>query len=271
MYRELVPYLQCPRCASAALDLHVRGEERDEIVAGALRCEQCGSTMPIRDGIVDALVEPLPQNPAQLVNYTRFGAWGYERLWRWQALSLLSGQHFPLRDELRLVRALVAPERGGLVVDAACSTALYGRALVAPSTVVVSVDHAWAMLQEARRYARREGKRMSFVRARVQTLPLRDGCASGYAMGGSLNEVGDIAATLREARRVVAADGRLVSMNLVRAQSAPGRALQNALATGGLLFPDAAGLNRTFAGAGWRLMAQWRWRVVEISLLGYRG
>ena len=267
MYRELVPYLQCSRCTAPVLDLVVRREEHDEITEGALHCAQCRSAMPISDGIVDALADQLPLRPAQLVNYTSVGAWSYERLWRWQALSLLSGQHFPLREELRLVRGLMEPQRGGLMVDAACSTALYARALVAPPNVVVAVDHAWSMLCEARKYAQREGKRISFVRASVQALPLRTGSANGYAMGGSLNEIGDIAAMLREARRVTIDDGRFVTMNLTRADTAPGRLLQDVLAAGGLEFPTARDVDRRFATAGWRLMAQWKWGVVSVSLL----
>ena len=267
MYRELMSYLQCSRCAAPVLDLVVRREEHDEITEGALHCAQCRSAMPIVRGIVDALADRLPLRPAQLVNYTSVGAWSYERLWRWQALSLLSGQRFPLREELRLVRGLMEPQRGGLIVDAACSTALYARALVAPSNIVVAVDHAWSMLHEARKYALHEGKRISFVRASVQTLPLRTGSANGYAMGGSLNEIGDIAAMLREAHRVTSNDGRFVTMNLTRASTALGRLLQDVLATGGLEFPTARNVARRFTAADWRLMAQWQWGVVMISLL----
>ncbi len=267
MYSELLPYLRCVRCTAATLELDVRETDLHEIVAGTVRCTDCGGSMPIVDGILDALIEPLPRVPAQLVNYSAVGAWGYERLWRWQALSLLSGQRFPLRDELRLVRGLMQPDRGGLIVDAACSTALYGRALVAPDAVVASVDHAWAMLREARRFARHEGKRISCVRASAQFLPFQSGSASGYAIGGSLNEIGDIDAMLREARRVVHDDGRFVTMHLSRATTIAGRLLQRGMATGGIVFPTDHDLGGRFQAAGWRRMAHWQWRVVNIDLL----
>lgn len=270
MYYDLLPYLHCPTCGHAPPVLLAGREVAGEVLEGALRCEHCGRVMPIIDGILDTIEgAPVPWTSAQLTNYAPTAAWGYERLWRRQALSLLSGQRFPLRDELRLVHALLAPDRGGLLLDIACSTGLYARAMAAGSTgsTVAAVDHSWAMLREARRYARREGRSISFVRAAAQALPFRAGSATAYGMGGSLNEIGDVDATLREARRVLAADGRFVSMHLLAASSAWGRRLQQMLATGGIEFPERAALNRRCMAAGLRPAAQWRWRVVEISLL----
>jgi ubiquinone/menaquinone biosynthesis C-methylase UbiE/uncharacterized protein YbaR (Trm112 family) len=270
MNHDLLPYLSCSTCGHAPLVLIVGKEAEEAIVEGALRCEHCGQRMPIMDGIVDALKDaPVPWTPAQLTNYSPLAAWGYERLWRWQALSLLTGSHFPFRDELRLVCDLLEPARGGLLLDVACSTGLYARAMAmaAPGATVVAIDHSWAMLREAQRYARREGRRISFVRAAAQALPFRSGSATGYGMGGSLNEIGDITATLREARRVLAKDGRYVSMHLLAAESRGGRLLQRLLATGGIEFPTGATFERYAETGGLRPATRWRRRVVEISLL----
>lgn len=270
MHIDLLPFLQCPACSRAPLRLVSVWEAGEEVVAGTVKCERCGRGMAIEDGILDAIgVGPVTRTPAQLTNYMPIAAWSYERLWRWQALSLLSGEHFPLRDELRLVGRLLAPERGGLVLDVACSTGLYARsfAQAAPQATVAAVDHSRAMLAEARRKARRAGLAVSFVRASAQALPFRSGRATGYGMGGSLNEIGDVDTMLVEARRVVAPDGRFVSMNLLTAESRWGRALQGLLSTGGIQFPQQDALNRRFEAAGFRRAAQWRRRVVEISLL----
>ncbi len=270
MYRNLLPFLRCPVCSFAPLLLVVGREEGVEVIEGGARCERCAHVTPIRDGILDAIDgAPVPATPAQLTNYLPAAAWGYERLWRWQALRLLSGRRFPLRDELKLVVGLMAPERDGLLLDVACSNGLYARALslAAPAAVVAGIDHSRPMLQEARRYARRAGLAISFVRAAAQSLPFASGAVSGYGMGGSLNEIGDIDAMLAEARRVLAGDGRLVTMNLLAAETGWGRLLQQCLATGGIEFPEQVTLNRRFEHAGLRPAAQWRWRVVEISLL----
>ncbi len=140
-------------------------------------------------------------------------------------------------------------------------------AKVAPAAVVAAVDHSWPMLHEARRYARREGLHISFVRASAQALPFAGSSATGYGMGGSLNEIGDIDGALHEARRVLRAGGRLVSMNLLRANSGRGRLLQRLLMAGGIEFPAEEQLKHHFTAAGLRLVAHWRWRVVAVSLL----
>ena len=152
MYRSLLPFLQCSTCSYAPLVLVAGREEDGEVVEGAVRCGRCGHIAPIVGGILDALGgAPVPWTAAQLTNYAPAAAWGYERLWRRWALRFLTGQPFPLRREPRVVRSLLAPWRGGLMLDVACSTGLYARALHAPHAVVAAVDHSWAMLREARR------------------------------------------------------------------------------------------------------------------------
>src|SRR5919202_4617360 len=246
MYPQLLPFLQCPTCSSTPLLLLVGREQDDDVIEGGLKCDRCQHVTAIRDGIVDAIGSgPVPLIPAQIANYLPMAAWSYERLWRWKALDLLSGRHFPLVEELQQVCALLEPERGGLLVDVACSTALYARAFakVAPGAIVAAVDHSGAMLREARRYSQREGLHLSFLRASAQALPFYSASAAGYGRGGSLNEIGDIDTALREARRVLRRTGRFVSMNLLAAESAWGRPLQRLLGTGGIEFPQQVALN----------------------------
>jgi SAM-dependent methyltransferase len=270
VFRDLLPYLQCPTCGHSPLDLRAVREDGDEVLEGSLACRRCGRIAPIDDGMLDVLEDaPVPWAPAQLANYLPAGAWAYERLWRWQALRRMTGGAFPLSAELRLVSGLLEPQRGGLVLDVACSTGLYARAcaLVAPRSVVVAVDHSAAMLRETQRYARRAGLRISCMRAAAQALPFRTGVVSAYGIGGSLNEVGDVAGMLSEARRLLDADGRFVSMHLLRATSIWGRVLQRLVSGGGIIFPGPGRLADDFKAAGLRRVAEWRWRVVSITLL----
>jgi SAM-dependent methyltransferase/uncharacterized protein YbaR (Trm112 family) len=270
MYPELVSVVRCPNCTADPLTLLGPLYDSDEIVAGALRCSSCGVQTPICDGIWDALNHrSLPLTPAQITNYVSLAARLYEPLWRWRALSLMAGRRFPLPEELKLLRGLLRPESERVYLDVACSAGLYARAMAVPGAIVAGVDHSWAMLREARRLARRRGLRVSYIRASAQSLPIRNGAADGVGMGGSLNEIGDQHAALCEIRRVLQRDGRFFCMNLVGAQSIWGRALQRGLATGGIDFPAAATLQRRFAQAGLSPLAQWRWRVVMITLLGH--
>jgi SAM-dependent methyltransferase len=274
VYPEALPFLRCPRHPHAPLALApgARLGADGAILAGALRCPGCATSYPIVAGVPDLLgPRARPGSPAQLANDIPLTAWGYERLWRGRALSLLAGEPLGYGHELPLICGLAAPEWGGLIVDVACSTGLYTRALErarggAPGHVI-GVDHALPMLRQARAYALTQGLRVSFVRAKAQALPFAPGAAAALAMGGSLNEIGDRAQALRELRRVLAPDGRIALMCLTRAGTARGRTLQALLGLGGVAFPPLDRLNRELAAAGLRLRAQWRRRVVLFSLL----
>lgn len=267
MYADIVPFLQCPVCAANPLSLVEADEADGEIVAGVLRCTHCSTQTQIVDGIWDTLAgDALPLTPAQITNYLPLAAKGYEPLWRWQALSRLSGRRFPLREELTLLRDLIQPQADQFYVDVACSAGLYARTLARAGATVVGVDHSWAMLGEARHIAKKQGLQISYVRARAQALPFRPGTAAGTTMGGSLNEIGDKQGALAEMARVTKPNGRLFCMNLLRAESVWGRALQDLLGTGGINFFDQPTFNGWLADTGWQSRAQWRWRVVAITL-----
>jgi SAM-dependent methyltransferase len=274
MYSEALGYLTCPRDPEARLGLEERARRAadGEVVRGRLRCPACGAHYAVEDGVADLLGPlALPDSPAQAANFLPATAWAYERTWRPRALSLLSGEPFGSERELPLVVGLAGPEAGGLIVDVACSTGLYARALErarggAPGHVV-GVDHALPMLREARARARAEGLRISYARAKAQALPFAAGAVAALAMGGSLNEIGDVGRALGELRRALAPGGRCALMCLVAGESGAGRLLQGALGLGGLVFPPLEELNGRLAAAGLRLRAQWRYGVVVFSLL----
>jgi SAM-dependent methyltransferase len=278
MYQDALGYLTCPRHQTTRLEL-LPGAHRaadGELIAGELRCSGCTRAFPLRDGIADLLgPRVLPDSPAQLTNYLPITAWAYERTWRPRALTLLSGEPFGYDRELPLIVGLAAPERGGLLLDVACSNGLYARALdrarVDAPGHVIGVDHAMPMLRQARAYARAAGVRISYVRAKAQALPVAPGSAAAVVMGGSLNEIGDTDQALRELRRALAPAGRCVIMCLVQGDTLPGRTLQRSLGLGGLDVPPLDRLNLRFAGAELRLRAQWRHGVVLFSLLAGRG
>jgi SAM-dependent methyltransferase len=261
--------LRCPACFGA-LELHdPRRDATGAILSGALHCG-CGAAYPIRDGIADFLGSPRPTSIAQLTNELPATAWAYERLWRPFALTLLSGESFPYQRELALVTEWVNAARGGLFVDVACSNGLYARALAralrhAPGRVV-GVDHALPMLQEARQRARAAGVRVSYLRASAQTLPVASGAAAGVTIGGSLNEIGDLDACLREVRRILADDGRFVTMTLLTAQGAVGRAVQQAVSAGGIAFWSREDLLQRFRAAGLHPQRDQRYGIVLFTL-----
>jgi SAM-dependent methyltransferase len=276
VYPELLAQLICPDHPQSRLEIEpgAQTEKDGAIRRGRLRCPVNEVGYEIDQGIVD-FIGPwdLPNSPAQLTNYLAPTAWAYERTWRPRALTLLSGEPFGYDRELPLVSELMAPERGGLYLDVACSNGLYARALsralgaASGHGHVAGIDHSLPMLRQAQVFAQRENLPISYIRAKAQRLPFQDDSIAGVVMGGSLNEIGDVDACLREIRRVLACSGRCVIMNLIQAEHSSGRTLQKFLGLGGTAFWTLDELNRRFQHNGLTLKAQWRYGVVVFTLL----
>ncbi|HEY1017333.1 MAG TPA: methyltransferase domain-containing protein [Herpetosiphonaceae bacterium] len=265
LHPDLVAALRCPRSHTP---LHLeQAELRDgRIWRGVLRSER-GDRWTIRDGIADLLARPAAWNGAQLTNRLRLVAWGYERIWRPRALTLLSGEPFPLGRELAQGVAHLDPGRGGVYLDLACSTGLYGRALArvaARSAHVVSLDHSWAMLRETQRRAAAEGVALSLVRGLAEELPFRDEALAGLACGGSLNEFANRDRALSEARRALRPDGRSFWMLARQAPTLAGRLTQLALEPGGVEFPPADELAAALRSAGLRVTSDQRQGAIQL-------
>lgn len=283
MFPEALDVLTCPQQPAQRLELAATATHQDaacEIITGTLRprllpaqthLDPSPCMFPVRNGIPDMLGFQVPPSPAQFTNYLPPTAWAYERLWRPRALSLLTGQPFGYERELPLIMGMLAPERGGLYVDMACSNGLYARAVARAlpaddrANQSIGIDHALPMLHQARRYAQQQQLRISYVRASAQAMPFADGSVAGMVMGGSLNEIGDRAAFLRETRRVLAPDGRFVQMHLTRAERGPGRRIQPLLRPGGIDFVPLEHSNQELASHGLELAEQQQYGIVVFS------
>lgn len=266
LYIDLLPFLRCPSCHNKLAARLFEIDRSGEVIAGTLTCRACDEAYPIRGGIADFLGAPRPPTPTQVINELPPAAWVYERFWRPFALTLLSGGPFSYRRELPLVARLMAPQRGGLYVDVACSNGLYARAITRAMSGAeghaVGVDHSFPMLADARGRARQAGLRASYLRAKAQSLPLASGAAAGVAVGGSLNEIGDLDRCLAEARRLLAADGRFVAMTLVRARTALGSAVQKLFGPGGVVFWTPDELIGQFTRHGFQTLERQQYGIV---------
>lgn len=270
LHPDVVAVLRCPR-THTPLHLEEATLRDGRIWRGVLRSER-GDRWSIRDGIADLMARPAAWNGAQAVNRLSLAAWGYERLWRPRALTLLGGAPFPLARELAQGVAHLEPQRGGLYLDLACSTGLYGRALARhpqagprpPAAHVICLDHSWAMLRETQRRAAAEGVALSLVRALAEDMPFRDETLAGLACGGSLNEFANRDRALSEARRALRPDGRSFWMLARRAPTLAGRLTQLALGPGGVDFPPADQLAAALRSAGLLVTADQRQGAIQL-------
>ena len=238
--RQLLSIARLSPASSEGLELLEGIEESGVITSGRALDPATGKTYPIKNGYLDLLGRRTGADSiANLSNFLPGAGPLYEPLWRVRSLTLLTGEPFPNERELAIIADLVRVERGGRYLDLGCSAGLYTRSLAArlgDSGAVVGIDISPSMLGEAARRARGLGVAPSFARADAENLPFADASFAGAVCGGSLNEFGDPARTLRERSRVLEPGGRVAIMGILKAQTPSGRRLQRFLSTGGVRF-----------------------------------
>ncbi len=120
----------------------------------------------------------------------------------------------------RAVAELAAPPNGKLL-DLCCGTGDLAFHLVRtdPTLHVTGADFCAPMLDGARARAAREDRtgRTTFLEADVMRLPFADATFDGATMGFAMRNVVDIAATLREVRRVLKPGTRFVNLDVSKA------------------------------------------------------
>ena len=238
--RELLSVVRPSPASSEGLELLEGIEESGIITSGRALDPATGKTYLIKNGYLDLLGRRTGADSiANLTNFLPGAGPLYEPLWRVRSLTLLTGEPFPNERELGIITDLVRVERGGRYLDLGCSAGLYTRSLAArlgDSGDVVGIDISPSMLGEAARRTHKLGVTSSFARADAENLPFADASFAGAVCGGSLNEFGDPARTLRERSRVLEPGGRVAIMGILKAQTPRGRRLQRFLSTGGVRF-----------------------------------
>ncbi len=115
---------------------------------------------------------------------------------------------------------LLAPPRGGRILDCCCGTGdlAFGLLRGNPTLDVTGVDFCVPMLERASQRARREARgSLRFVEGDVMAMPFPDSSFDGATMGFSLRNVVDVDATLREILRVLRPGARFVSLDVTKA------------------------------------------------------
>jgi demethylmenaquinone methyltransferase/2-methoxy-6-polyprenyl-1,4-benzoquinol methylase len=116
--------------------------------------------------------------------------------------------------------ALLAPPRGGRVVDLCCGTGdLVFHLLRTDATLdVTGVDFCEPMLARAReRAAALHGVTPTFVEGDAMQLPFDNDTFDGATMGFSLRNVVDVDAVLRETLRILRPGARFVNLDVSKA------------------------------------------------------
>lgn len=129
---------------------------------------------------------------------TSFLSYGQDRRWKQRLIALAA-----LRDDDR-------------VLDLACGTGDLAFAGAVRAARVVGLDVTLRMLQLARAKPSRPGRPVRFVTGDMVTLPFPDARFTVVTTGYGLRNVPDLAASVREIRRVLSPGGRLLSLDFNR-------------------------------------------------------
>jgi demethylmenaquinone methyltransferase / 2-methoxy-6-polyprenyl-1,4-benzoquinol methylase len=116
--------------------------------------------------------------------------------------------------------ALLAPPRGGSVLDVCCGTGdvVFHLLRTDPGLDVTGVDFCAPMLERARLRAPKEARgKATFLEGDAMTLPFEDDRFDGATMGFSLRNVVDIDRVLREVLRVLKPGARFVNLDVSKA------------------------------------------------------
>ena len=116
------------------------------------------------------------------------------------------------------------------VLDLASGTGDIAFAVAAKGSRVVGLDITHRMLQLASRKPN-ESRRVSFVTGDMMALPFPDGSFDAITTGYGLRNVPDLDGALREMHRVLRPDGRVLSLDFDKPESAAVRAVYLAYLT----------------------------------------
>jgi SAM-dependent methyltransferase len=257
MRPELVPALRCPFClVDAGLVMRATGMRhgyQGAVRNGDLRCDNCGRSSEIVNGIWDAMGERRPPRTlAQVSNMVPPTPQLYERVWRKRSLSLLSGRSFPNSEELHELRGWLSPlAPGSTIVDVGCSEGLYARAMASLGHTVIAIDHSRRFLERTAHRGR--DLPIVCVRSSAQFMPIASASIHATMIGGTLNEIGDQTKAANEMARVCKPGGLLFNMSLTRATTARGRLLQALLRPSGVTFPTTSETRDLYERAGFTI------------------
>nr|WP_255217000.1 class I SAM-dependent methyltransferase [Myxococcus sp. AM010] len=244
MRRALVPLLRCPRCRRGALQPEV---DAPVLFFGPLRCQTCGASHPVAEGVADLVVDPAASGPLQRGMEQRWVARSYERYMRPVLQRALTRQPLDGDSEFVLYRSLLGTP-GGPVLDVGCGTGQLARRLAhePDAPPVAALDVSRAMLEEGVAQVREAGVAVDFLRAEAPYIPFQDGVLGAVLMSDALPFVADLPRMMMEVHRVLRPGGRWVASTYA-APGAPRALLHRGV---GLHPRGEAELRREAAAAG---------------------
>jgi SAM-dependent methyltransferase len=226
-------------------------------------CPACGEVYPLQNGIVRWIRDPQALTPAQSIAQSPLFAWGYERLWRPWALSLLSGEDFPPHRESQLLWEFLGSPT--TVLDLGTGCGYWSRMVLshAPQTTVLGLDNSWVVLQEAQRQQQPYWPHYVLFYAQAEAIPLGNATVDAVISGASLNEL-PLAPILAEVSRILKPGGVFVSLHS-RTWEGLAQGIQKLLSQTGLQFFSEMDLRQAGSQVGLRMQRYLTFAAVAMT------
>lgn len=228
MKRSILEFLICPKCLPEEMDLssEIHKEQARDIVEGSLRCRQCGTVYPIREGI--AFLDPGALGEAKADS--KYETAPVVSSYLWSHYGDIMGDEeasFAYREWAGQVEAA-----SGFALDVGSAVGRFAFDMTTKSDFVMGIDNSVAFIRTARELMvrrrmtvalKQEGLltreveivlpdawlsgKVEFLVADALALPFRSGL---FSVAGSLNIVDKVPKPLKhlqEMNRVTAGSG----------------------------------------------------------------
>ena len=165
-----------------------------------------------------------PAGPVQRLMLSPVLARVYERMWRPVLGRVAKGLRGPgMAEERRIARLMLAPPRGGRVLDVACGTGAFtrdfGRA-VGPEGLAVGLDVSEPMLSRAVGETKAAAlPQVAYIRADAQELPFRPRTFDGVCCFAALHLMADPGRALDRMTRILSPGGAIAIFTSIRGRS----------------------------------------------------
>jgi ubiquinone/menaquinone biosynthesis C-methylase UbiE len=186
-----------------------------------LFCQRDGVEYPVKNGIVDFVVEDLTESPNLIlrsVDKLDNSAKTYEGPSWLGTFDMINAQlGLPSYEDMVKTMTEMVDAENGLGLDVTCGTGIVTRSVAKKMRLVYGIDISMRMLEMATEYAREKViENICFARSRAERLPFPDAMFDGVTCSGALHLFQDTAEALNEMARVLKRGARLAVMTFVK-------------------------------------------------------
>lgn len=220
MRKELISLLRCPVCYEENLIFYITNENHIEIREGYIKCQDCGKSYEINNGIVNLLVNPSPEIINEQKGWTTLEKAVVNTDELMLSLPDAFGEHKPLwksqAENFHMMFPRLNLNGTETVLDLGSGRCWSTRFLSRKGCYAVGLDillTKYVGLFTSDIYIDRENIYFERVCGSMNTLPFRDQVFDLVFISATLHHSSNISITLKEVSRVLKIQGQVFIIN----------------------------------------------------------